>query len=145
MTMRKPKRILLFLSLGVVLLVAGTMGFGRGEAPQRAVNPVAPAPGESGMRAAIDPETGTLTQPSPEQIRELEQLSGAAKARPSRVETFVLEDGTVGAVLDESFDHSMTLHIAPDGKRHVDCQPGSASPCTHASNLGGSTTALPEE
>lgn len=97
------------------------------------------------MRAAIDPESGTLTQPSAEQIRELEQLSGASKARPSRVETFVLEDGTVGAVLDESFDHTMTLHVGPDGKRLVACQPGGSTPCTHSQAHGGSSTALPEE
>jgi len=143
--MRKPGRILLFLSFASVLIVAGTTLFGRDEAPKQPVQDVVTPPGTSGMLVAIDPETGTLTQPSPEQIRELEQLSAASKAQTPRVETFVLDDGTVGAYLDESFDHTMTVHIDADGRRHADCERGETSLCKHDQTTGGKPAALPEE
>jgi len=100
--MRKPGRILLFLSLASMLIVAGTTLFGRDDAPKQRTQDVKPSVGTSGMLVAIDPETGTLTQPSPEQIRELQDLSSTPTAQGSRVETFVLEDASVvGDILDE--------------------------------------------
>lgn len=141
--MRKPGRILLFLSLVSVLIVAGMVLRQRddGQEAQRLM----PAAGTSGMLVAIDPETGTLTQPTPEQVRELEALSATPVAQESGVQTFVLEDGTVGALLDESFDHYSTVHIGADGKLHAACQQGDSSLCLHPHQAGGTTTALPEE
>lgn len=141
--MRKPGRILLFVALVLVLVTAGTKWIGGDAVPQPPTQDATSTLG-SGMLVAIDPETGTLTQPSPEQIRELQERTTTSTAQKSRVETFVLDDGTVGAVLDESFDHFMTVHLDPDGKRHASCQQGAS--CTHLQTHGGTdAAALPEE
>jgi hypothetical protein len=142
--MRKPGRILLFVALALALVTAGTRWIGGEVAPQPPAQDVTSTNGTHGMLVAIDPETGTLTQPSPEQIRELQEGVSTGAAQKSGVETFVLDDGTVGAVLDESFDHFMTVHIDADGNRHASCQQGAS--CTHLQTHGGTdAAALPEE
>lgn len=85
--------------------------------------PLAAAPAAAGMVAAIDPETGLLTEPSREQMREL--LGGAdAWQRTTGVEIVQHPDGTVIGRLDESFLLYSVAHIDADGRLHSDCAEG---------------------
>lgn len=77
-------------------------------------------PGHSGMVAAIDPETGELTEPTPEQMRAL-RPSAAAPHKSGRIEITELPDGTILGKLDESFLHYSIAHIDADGTLHSDC------------------------
>lgn len=140
-TMKKFGRILLFLPFATGLCVAVMAFRGHDEAPPRQAREAGAVSPTSGMVAAIDPETGTLTQPTPEQMRELLPQAPASTEKP-HMQTFELEDGTVGLIVDETFDHYATVSIGPDGKLHTDCQQGD----THLPGTNGGVAAgLPEQ
>lgn len=96
------------------------------------------------MVAAVDPETGLLTEPTPEQMRALQD--GARMLLESgHVEITRLPDGTVIGKLDESFLHYSIAHIDAAGRLHADCTQG-ASHAAALPVLGThSTTAAPEK
>ena len=87
--------------------------------------PAASSPGSTGagMVVAIDPETGALTAPTPEQRREL-GAADAAKPSRSTTETYQLPDGTVIGRIDESSDHYSVLQVGADGKVQTVCAHG---------------------
>ena len=79
--------------------------------------PVAPPP-PSALLAAIDPETGLLTAPTPEQSREL--LVGTPD-KTGHVVITQRPDGTVIGTLDTSYLHYTVASIDAAGKLQTDC------------------------
>ncbi len=111
--------------------------------PRAAMTPVDGLQSDAtGMVAAIDPETGALTQPTAAQMQELQGPKTDAAQKASEVATYRLADGTVIAHLDESFDHYSVVEVGADGKlQHVCRQP--AHDCSlHTQPAGPSTTAV---
>ena len=138
-----PRRNVFFLLFLLLALVAGLFAHDaararrgtQGSAPPTQASTSAPgSAGAAGMVVAIDPETGALTAPTPEQLREL----GAAEvAKPGRsnIETYQRPDGTVIGVLDESFQHYSVVQVGADGKLHSVCVHGEEK-CTNALHSG---------
>ncbi len=124
---------LVFVAFAALLIASRT-------APQAAA-PVPQAP--PGMLAAVDPETGALVQPTPEQVRELAAATDSPAA-PGATRTWVLPDGTVGALVDESLHHYSVVHLDADGKLHCACLQGDAA-APPRRDLDPTTAAAPEE
>ena len=76
------------------------------------------APHPSGMLAAIDPATGLLTAPTPEQSRD---LLGSSPRKPGHVEITQRPDGTEIGTLDTSYLHYSVAHIDAAGRLRTDC------------------------
>ncbi len=76
----------------------------------------------AGQRAAVDPATGKLRQPSAEEVREL--LQGLAPFVNQSVEGLQakrLEDGTLRVDLDGRFENASLAKINPDGTLSLQC------------------------
>ncbi len=91
-------------------------------------------PGMMGMVVAIDPETGMLGLPTPEQAAALARtatLSRAEEEMLSRssvgLREFRLADGTVGLDLGGRFQEFSVAHIGPNGRVTFDCSSDLAS------------------
>lgn len=83
------------------------------------------APGRAGMVVGIDPETGRLGMPTPEQRAELEQMSASERTLLSRSAAGLVEerraDGTVHVNLEGRFQEYATVQIGPDGRKTFQC------------------------
>lgn len=128
---------LLLLSLVAVLAALRS-------APEATTAAAPQAPQRAGMLVAIDPETGALVPPTPEQSRELTAAAGVTVA-PAPVRTFVLPDGTVGALLDESLHHYSIVHLDADGSLHPACLQGDATASPLPQPSTRKAAAAPEE
>jgi hypothetical protein len=91
-----------------------------------AANPAAPPgapPSASGRIIALDPETGQLGAPSPEQVRSLRAAPGIAAV--SRTEEGLAEtrltDGTVILDLDGRYQDHVLAHLDRNGKLVYGC------------------------
>lgn len=85
-------------------------------------------PGLMGMVVAIDPETGLLAMPTPEQLASLDRtatLSRAEEEMLSRssagLREFRLADGTVGLDLGGRFQEFSVARLGPNGRVVFDC------------------------
>ena len=84
------------------------------------------------MIVAIDPETGALGPPSPEQARALRAAGGEALSRSTEgLIEIHRPDGAVGLDLQGRFQDYATVRIGPDGKPifrclHADGRPEAA-------------------
>ena len=92
------------------------------EAARQEAPGAAPSPGQAGMRVAIEPETGELTVPSPQQQKLMEQELQEALSR-SDVGLYeeVLPDGTVKVNLQGRFQNASIAVIDDDGNLHTSC------------------------
>jgi hypothetical protein len=80
------------------------------------------APARSGMIVAIDPETGALGAPSPEQARALASAGGEALERSSDgLVEIHRPDGAVGVNLQGRFQEYAWVRIGPSGKPIFGC------------------------
>ena len=82
----------------------------------------AAAPASAGMIVAIDPRTGALVRPSPEQIRAA--TSGPTEAlrrTPEGLVEILRSDGAVGLDLQGRFQDYAVAQIGPDGKPVLGC------------------------
>jgi len=148
-------RILLVVLLGLAVHEAATntssdtrvspAPIASGTSASATPRPASDPPGAAGMLAAIDPETGLLTEPTPEQMR---ALHGDAHTplQTGHVEITHLPDGTVLGKLDESYLHYSVAHIDAHGRLHADCAQGASAAAAPRPVVGnGSTPAAPEE
>jgi hypothetical protein len=99
----------------------------------RATTPPAPdhpAPARSGMTIAIDPETGVLGPPSPQQWAELRAgIAQVARNTPDGFLEMRRADGAVGLDLRGRLQEFAVVRIGPDGKPVFGClRPGEDSP-----------------
>ena len=85
-------------------------------------------PGMAGMVVGIDPETGELGMPTPEQLR---ALSDSPQYEVDHSGAGLLEvhhpDGSVSVDLQGRFQEYATVRIGPDGKRIFRCVDGEES------------------
>jgi hypothetical protein len=82
-------------------------------------------PGSAGMLIGIDPETGKLGMPTPEQ---LEDLSDLQQPQIDHSDAGLVEvhhpDGSVSIDLQGRFQEYATVRIGPDGKMTYQCVDG---------------------
>ena len=82
-----------------------------------------------GLRAFLDPETGQLREPTPE---EAQALSAATRARIAReiesLEAIVHPDGMVSMELKGLFDQHLVVVRAPDGSLSTRCVEAAEAP-----------------
>src|SRR5207249_2675349 len=82
----------------------------------------AAAPDHPGLTVAIDPETGVLGPPSPEQAR---AIASATRVSPSSIQSGLVEihrpDGAVGIDLQGRFRDYAMVRMGADGKPVFDC------------------------
>ncbi len=86
-------------------------------APQRAT------PGSAGLKVAIDPQTGQLVRPTPEQMQALGGGSRAAAASSQRAEPEIVynADGSAMMRLGDSYGSYAKVRKAADGSWVFDC------------------------
>lgn len=85
----------------------------------------APVPGVGGMLAAVDPETGQLRQPTPEEVAALAaelELAFAAESFVPR--ELVLDSGAVAAELGASLQKFAAVRVEADGTLSHHCIQG---------------------
>lgn len=107
----------------VVALAAGVSASGTRHTS--ASGPAVPA-SQAGMRVYVDPQTGQLREPTPEETAALDaaiQADGRLRTLegPQRI-TGV--GGVVGFRLDESFNSYSVASVNPDGSVSLDCVTG---------------------
>lgn len=93
----------------------------------RSVTPrivAAPAPAQAGMVVAVDPETGVLGMPTPEQLQALglDQNPAYDDSDVGLVEVHH-PNGTVSIDLQGRFQEYSVIRITPDGKKIMACVP----------------------
>ncbi len=93
--------------------------------------PPAPQPplAAAGVRVFVDPATGEITEPTPEQTRELmraEATERATRRLAPPLSIFVLQRGGIGVRLDDRFLHAFSVRRGLDGKLVVDCAPAAS-------------------
>lgn len=82
--------------------------------------------GRAGLRAFIDPQTGQLRDPTPEEIEALSRSAREEFARAvESLEPVVLPDGTIALDLKGLFMHTMVAVRNPDGSLSILCLPDS--------------------
>lgn len=86
----------------------------------------------AGFRAFLDPATGELREPTPEEARALSALGGGAgteSAHPAEIlEVLVHPDGMVSVDLKGRFQQSLVVAKNPDGSLSTRCGPGAQKP-----------------
>ena len=90
-------------------------------------------PGQAGMRVAIEPETGELGSPSPQQQKVMEDdLQEMLSRSDAGLFEEVLPDGTVKVHLQGRFQNASIAVIDDDGNLHTSCvENHDASQATH--------------
>ncbi len=82
--------------------------------------PGALAPGRAGMVVSVDPETGELRAPAPQQFRQLREASGPHVALAPLRETRN-PDGSYSMTLDDRFTQYSVARVAGDGTVREGC------------------------
>jgi len=88
------------------------------EAPAATPQAAVGAPGAAGLKAYVDPESGTLTSTPP---RSATPLAASELVRPDRLPEVQLEDGSYMVRLDERFEESVVMTIDANGRRVMTC------------------------
>jgi len=79
-------------------------------------------PGSAGMHVALDPETGELGMPSPEQQKQLHaELDEMLSRSTDGLRREVLPDGTVRVNLQGRFQNASIATIDAQGRLHTGC------------------------
>lgn len=88
----------------------------------RARKTQAAAPAQSGQRVFVDPDTGKITEPTPEQIQALEQaVAGMLSQSSEGLQVIELPDGSVTIDLEGRFQEVVVAAVAPDGSVRMGC------------------------
>ena len=91
-----------------------------------------------GIVVAIDPETGTLWPPSPEQMREIQSHRATTfRASPDGFMEIRRPDGAVGLVLGDRAQSYSVVRVTPDGRRAFGCLEASSDSAAAAAPLTG--------
>jgi hypothetical protein len=84
--------------------------------------------GRAGLRAFIDPQTGQLRQPTPEEAAQLAAEIHASRLRAlSELEVVVHPDGMKSVDLKDAFLIDVVARRNPDGSLSIGCLPPGAS------------------
>jgi hypothetical protein len=96
----------------------------------------------SGLTITIDPQTGQLVKPTPDQLRALglaAQTAPASEIRRAPLEVRQMPDGGALLMMDDRFASHATARIGADGQLYYDCEqdpalgaPALATPATPA-------------
>ncbi|HQR45871.1 MAG TPA: hypothetical protein PLB02_05255 [Thermoanaerobaculia bacterium] len=90
--------------------------------------PVEPA-GQAGMKAFIDPATGQLREPTPEEAAAAARLTRLVRAGvTAEPKAVVHPNGMVSAELGEEYMNDVVVRKGPDGKLSMACVPHAESP-----------------
>jgi hypothetical protein len=82
--------------------------------------------GRAGLRAFIDPQTGQLREPTPQEAQSLSRTAGEAFARAvESLEAVVHSDGTISVDLKDLFMQDIVAVKNIDGSISVRCVPDS--------------------
>ena len=96
-------------------------------AARPAASPACPADdgvGRAGLRAFIDPQTGQMREPTPEEAAELAAAVHAARLQAlSELEVVVHPDGMRSVDLKDAFMIDLVARRNPDGSVSIGCQP----------------------
>jgi hypothetical protein len=105
-------------------------------AAQPATSPACPADdsvGGAGFRAFIDPQTGQLREPTPEEAQALSRAAREEFARAvESLEEVVHPDGTISVDLKGLFMQSVVVVRNPDGSLSMRCVPEQETPAALA-------------
>jgi len=89
--------------------------------------------GRAGLRAFIDPQTGQLRQPTPEEAQALSRAARAEFAQEAEsLEAVVHPDGMVSVDLKGRFMQDLVVVKKPDGSLSFGCVPDSEKDLTPA-------------
>ena len=84
---------------------------------------------QSGMRAAVDPQTGELRPPTADEARRLTEARAAAfTSALEQLEMVQHEDGTVSVDLKGLFLQDVVVRKNPDGSLSLKCVPHDTKP-----------------
>jgi hypothetical protein len=117
-------------AMSVAMLVVATLAFWAIAATRSSSDSATPAtitsttqaPGAAGMIAALDPVTGTLVEPSLQQILELDaQMKASLSQSDQGLEMIVHPDGHASVDLQGRYQSATIAHIGADGKVHTSC------------------------
>jgi len=90
--------------------------------------PADDAVGRAGLRAFIDPQTGQLREPTPEEAAQLAAAAHASRLQAlSELEIVVHPDGMKSVDLGDAFLIDLVARRNPDGSLSIDCLPPGAS------------------
>ena len=93
--------------------------------------PADDAVGRAGLRAFIDPQTGQLREPTPEEAAELAAAARAARLQKlSELEVVEHPDGMKSVDLKDAFMIDLVAHRNPDGSLSIGCLPPGAPGAT---------------
>ena len=116
-----------------------------------AVGPDCPAGegvGWTGFRAFLDPETGELREPTPEEARAFSAATDGARAasvEPAEsLEVLAHPDGMVSVDLKGRFQQSLVVARNPDGSLSLRCGPGEQKPAPPSRPAAPGAPALEE-
>jgi hypothetical protein len=97
--------------------------------PQGQECPADDSVGRAGFRAFIDPQTGQLREPTPQEAQALSRAAGEAFARAvESLEAVVHPDGTISMDLNDLFMQDIVAVKNIDGSVSVRCVPDSEKP-----------------
>src|SRR5262245_29836165 len=102
----------------------------RGSVPALPAAPAAAVGGPSGMVVAIDPETGQLVPPAPEDLRELSSMSTNPISAASEPVPIQGVDGSPGLDLRGTMQDYATVRIGADGKPVFRCMTSERVPAS---------------
>ena len=106
------------------LTLAATASAGPGRAPAQSTEPQrVESDGGAGVQVAIDPQTGKIRQPTPEEI---EQLNGSVqsmfgKSLAAAPQAVAWPDGTVALAVGDEYLNVWVARINPDGTQSQTC------------------------
>jgi hypothetical protein len=79
----------------------------------------------AGQRAAIDPQTGRLRQPTPDEAQKLaEEMTRRLKRSPEKLTVTQQADGTEMVQLSEDYMEVIVVKLNPDGSLSTECVTG---------------------
>ncbi len=129
MTFKAPRTVLLFAALAAAAASAGAAEKRVGDAGKQPVPEACPADDQfarAGLRAFIDPQTGQLREPSPEETRALARAAREEFVRAMEsLEAVVHADGMISLDLKGLFMQDVVVVKRPDGSLSAQCVPDS--------------------
>ena len=130
--------------LSLALTAAAWAGPGRAPAQQSTEAPRIEADGAAGVQVAIDPQTGKIRQPTPEERRALDEgfRSMFGKSLTSTAQSVTWPDGTAALEVGEEFTNVWVARINPDGSVSHACV--DSAEAANAFVAGSSAPALEE-
>lgn len=118
--MNQRPRLLVFLGLGVALCAAAGLNLATSPAdPQHPDQPLASS--SAGLRAFVDPETGTPRGATAEELAQAALEQPARLSKSAGIEVIEHPNGMRSAELGEAFMATSVAKIGPDGRLVTEC------------------------